>query len=84
MRNSPLKAFASSLKQTKPPKVTYRGDWKEKIGIKQPSLKKVKTYTPPSSSDNPNPPTYHYDKKGRVKKIVGEDRVTRIKRKHRK
>ena len=76
MRNTPLKAFATPLKQTTPPKTTYRGKWKEKLGI---GKKKVKTYTAPGDG-----PTYHYDRHGNVKKVVEEGKVTKYKKGHRR
>ena len=53
-----------------PPKVTYSGEWKEKLGV---GNKRKKTYTPPQYSSDESVPTYHYDKKGYVKKVDQSD-----------
>mgnify|MGYP003136712040 CR=1 FL=1 len=66
----------SPLKQSTPPKVTYKRNILT-------GKRRKKTYTPPGREDNPNPPTYHYDRKGNVKKIVDGGKTTKIKKGHR-
>ena len=69
-----MKGFSPFTKTTYPI-ITYRGKWKEKLGV---GKKKINT-------KEVGEHTYHFDKQGYVKKIVHDDGgVTRYKRKNRK